>query len=124
MKGPCIDLFFLPWHRFYFCDGVPGLGFSLSLTFWQQMRTHLASLLFSKPWWSNLINLIPDQLRWWMVTVLISDWPCCSCTSHLGFMCKFLHYIAFRYFRPSSFKTIVFVNHHKSNHHKLRATCI
>ena len=79
---------------------------------------HCSSL--TKTWWSNLINLIPDQLSWWMVTVLISDRPCCSFTSHPGFiLCIFYILIVFWYFRLSGFKTIVFVNHHK-----LKATCI
>jgi hypothetical protein len=72
----------------------------------------------TKTWWSNLMNLIPDRPRWWMVTVLIFDWPCCSFTSHPGFIfCIFYILIAFWYFRPSGFKTIVFVNHRKTNHH-------
>ena len=65
-------------------------------------------------------------VRWYMGLALISDWLCCSFTSHSKFIvhifiifCSFF----FLYFWPSGFKTVFIVNRSKTDCHKLRATC-
>jgi hypothetical protein len=131
MKGPWIDLFLTMAQRTDFTSLMKCLVENFSFFFFFLLFgnkftctwLHCSSL--TKTWWVNLINLIPDHLRWWMVTALVSDWPCFSFTSHPGFiLCIFYILIAFWNFRPSGFKTIVFVNYHKTNCHKLRATYI
>ena len=72
---------------------------------------------------SNLINLIPDLLRWYMGIAFISDWLCCFCTSGI-YSCAFLKlFTVFLYLWPSDFKTVITVNRCKTNHRKLRAAC-
>jgi hypothetical protein len=128
MKGPCIDLFLTVAQCTDFTSLMKSLveDFHFLWLFGNKFtHTWLHCSYLTKTWWSNLIILIPDQLRWWMVTALTSVCPCCSFTSHPVFILRIFYIlIPFWYFRPSGFKTIVFVNHHKSNCHKLRATCI
>jgi len=67
----------------------------------------------------NLINRIPDWLRWETRITLISDWRCSCFTSHPVFIVvHFWKYAVFQYIFN------VFKNVNLVNHHKPRVTCI
>jgi hypothetical protein len=96
-----------------------------STSLWAPFSRSLGFTAHGRSYFSNLINHIPDWLRWYMVIAVTPHWLCCFFTSNMVFIAgHFYNLYKILYFFALWFQNVVTVNRRKTNRRKPRATCI